>query len=230
MERNHFEEHYVARVGWLRAAVLGANDGIVSTASLIVGVAAASGRAEVLIAGMAGLVAGALSMAAGEYVSVSSQADTEKADRARELAEIKADPAEELRALAGIYERRGLTPALAQEVATALHAKDPLEAQLRDELGFSEHTEAKPLMAAAASAASFAIGAALPMATAALVPAVSITVWVTALSLLFLAVLGAVGAKAGGAPMVRAVARVVFWGGVAMAATALVGKMFGAVV
>lgn len=230
MERNHFEEHYVARVGWLRAAVLGANDGIVSTASLIVGVAAASGRAEVLIAGMAGLVAGALSMAAGEYVSVSSQADTEKADRARERAEIKADPAEELRALAGIYERRGLTPALAQEVATALHAKDPLEAHLRDELGFSEHTEAKPLMAAAASAASFAIGAAFPMATAALVPAVSITVWVTALSLLFLVVLGAVGAKAGGAPMVRAVARVVFWGGVAMAATALVGKMFGAVV
>ena len=230
MERNHFEEHYVARVGWLRAAVLGANDGIVSTASLIVGVAAASGRAEVLIAGMAGLVAGALSMAAGEYVSVSSQADTEQADRAREQAEISADPAEELRALAGIYERRGLSAALAQEVAEALHAKDALEAHLRDELGFSEHTEAKPLMAAAASAASFAIGAALPMATAALVPEAAISVWVTALSLLFLAVLGAVGAKAGGAPIPRAVARVVFWGGVAMAVTALVGKLFGAVV
>lgn len=230
MERNHFEEHYVARVGWLRAAVLGANDGIVSTASLIVGVAAASGRAEVLIAGMAGLVAGALSMAAGEYVSVSSQADTEQADRARERAEITVDPAEELRALAGIYERRGLSAALAQEVAEALHAKDPLEAHLRDELGFSEHTEAKPLMAAAASAASFAIGAALPMATAALVPDAAISVWVTALSLLFLAVLGAVGAKAGGAPIPRAVARVVFWGGVAMAVTALAGKLFGAVV
>ncbi len=230
MERNHFEEHYVARVGWLRAAVLGANDGIVSTASLIVGVAAASGRAEVLIAGMAGLVAGALSMAAGEYVSVSSQADTEQADRAREQAEIAADPEEELRALAGIYERRGLTAALAHEVATALHAKDPVEAHLRDELGFSEHTEAKPLVAAAASAASFAVGAALPMATAALVPEAAISVWVTALSLLFLAVLGAVGAKAGGAPILRAVVRVVFWGGVAMAVTAVVGKLFGAVV
>ena len=230
MERNHFEEHYVARVGWLRAAVLGANDGIVSTASLIVGVAAASGRAEVLIAGMAGLVAGALSMAAGEYVSVSSQADTEKADRAREQAEILADPVEELRALAGIYERRGLSASLAQEVATALHAKDPLAAHLRDEFGFSEHTEAKPLMAAAASAASFAVGAALPMATAALVPEAGISLWVTTLSLIFLAVLGAVGAKAGGAPVLRAVVRVVFWGGVAMAVTAAVGKLFGAVV
>ncbi len=230
MERGHYEEHFVARVGWLRAAVLGANDGIVSTASLIVGVAAASGRAEVLIAGMAGLVAGALSMAAGEYVSVSSQADTEKADRRREAAEIQADPAEELRALAEIYERRGLNPALAQDVAKALHAKDPLEAHLRDELGFSEHTEAKPLVAAASSAASFALGAALPMATAALVPEAAISLWVTGLSLIFLAVLGAVGAKAGGAPMLRAVARVVFWGAVAMAVTALVGKMFGAVV
>jgi vacuolar iron transporter family protein len=230
VERDHYEEHYVARVGWLRAAVLGANDGIVSTASLIVGVAAASGRAEVLIAGMAGLVAGALSMAAGEYVSVSSQADTEKADRRREAAEIKANPPGELRALAGIYERRGLTPALAQEVAVALHAKDPLEAHLRDELGFSEHTEAKPLVAAVSSAASFALGAALPMATAALVPEAAISLWVTALSLTFLAVLGAVGAKAGGAPMPRAVARVVFWGAVAMAVTAVVGKMFGAIV
>lgn len=230
MERNHFEEHYVARVGWLRAAVLGANDGIVSTASLIVGVAAASGRAEVLIAGMAGLAAGALSMAAGEYVSVSSQADTEKADSARERAEIAADPAEELRALAGIYEQRGLEPVLALQVATALHAKDPLAAHLRDELGFSEHTEAKPLVAAVASAASFAVGAALPMATAALVPEAGISLWVTALSLIFLAVLGAVGARAGGAPILRAVARVTFWGAVAMAVTALVGKLFGAVV
>lgn len=230
MERNHYEEHYVARVGWLRAAVLGANDGIISTASLIMGVAAASGRTEVLVAGMAGLVAGALSMAAGEYVSVSSQADTEKADTARERAEIAADPTEELRALAGIYEDRGLTPALALEVATALHDKDPLAAHLRDELGFSEHTEAKPLVAAGASAASFAVGAALPMATAALAPEAGISLWVTVLSLIFLAVLGAIGAKAGGAPMARAVVRVTFWGTVAMVVTALVGTLFGAVV
>jgi VIT1/CCC1 family predicted Fe2+/Mn2+ transporter len=179
---------------------------------------------------MAGLVAGALSMAAGEYVSVSSQADTEKADTERERAEIAADPEEELRALAGIYEDRGLSPELALQVATALHAKDPLAAHLRDELGFSEHTEAKPLIAAGASAASFAIGAALPMATAALVPETAISLWVTVLSLLFLAALGAVGAKAGGAPILRAVLRVTFWGAVAMAVTALVGHLFGAVV
>ena len=161
MERNHYEDHYVARVGWLRAAVLGANDGIVSTASLIVGVAAASDRSGVMLAGMAGLAAGALSMAAGEYVSVSSQADTEKADTERERAEIAADPQEELRALAGIYEDRGLSPDLALQVATALHAKDPLAAHLRDELGFSHHSEAKPLVAAGASALSFAVGAAM---------------------------------------------------------------------
>ncbi len=230
MERSHYEEHYVARIGWLRAAVLGANDGIVSTASLIVGVAAASGRAEVLVAGMAGLAAGALSMAAGEYVSVSSQSDTEKADTAREQAELDADPAEELRALASIYEDRGLEPALALQVATALHAKDPLAAHLRDELGFSEHSEAKPLVAAGASALTFAVGAALPLAAAALVPEAQITLWVTTLSLLFLALLGAIGAKAGGAPMLRAVARVTFWGAVAMAVTAAVGALFGAVV
>lgn len=230
MERSHYEEHYVARIGWLRAAVLGANDGIVSTASLIVGVAAASGRAEVLVAGMAGLAAGALSMAAGEYVSVSSQSDTEKADTAREQAELDADPAEELRALASIYEDRGLEPALALQVATALHAHDPLPAHLRDELGFSEHSEAKPLVAAGASALTFAVGAALPLATAALVPEAQITLWVTALSLLFLALLGAIGAKAGGAPVLRAVARVTFWGAVAMAVTAAVGALFGAVV
>lgn len=230
MERNHYEEHYVARVGWLRAAVLGANDGIVSTASLIVGVAAASDRAAVLVAGMAGLAAGALSMAAGEYVSVSSQADTEKADTERERAEIAADPQEELRALASIYEDRGLTRDLARQVAEQLHAKDPLAAHLRDELGFSEHTEAKPLIAAGASAASFAVGAALPMATAALVPASGIALWVTVLSLIFLAALGAVGAQAGGAPVLRAVIRVTFWGAVAMAVTAAVGHLFGAVV
>ena len=230
MERSHYEEHYVARIGWLRAAVLGANDGIVSTASLIVGVAAASGRAEVLVAGMAGLAAGALSMAAGEYVSVSSQSDTEKADTAREQAELDADPAEELRALARIYEDRGLDPDLALQVATALHAHDPLAAHLRDELGFSEHSEAKPLVAAGASALTFAVGAALPLAAAALVPEAQITLWVTTLSLLFLTLLGAIGAKAGGAPVLRAVARVTFWGAVAMAVTAAVGALFGAVV
>ena len=230
MERRHREEHYVARVGWLRAAVLGANDGIVSTASLIVGVAAASGRAEVLIAGAAGLAAGALSMAAGEYVSVSSQADTERADIARERAEIASDPAEELRALAAIYEDRGVPADLARQVAAALHEKDALAAHVRDDLGIHGHTEARPLVAAIASAATFAVGAALPLATAAVVPEASITFWVTALSLIFLAVLGAVGARAGGAPVLRAVARGTFWGAGAMAVTALVGKLFGAVV
>ena len=169
-------------------------------------------------------------MAAGEYVSVSSQADTETADPERERAEIAADPAEELRALASIYEDRGLQPALALRVATALAAKNPLAAHLRDELGFSEHTEAKPLLAAAASAASFALGAALPMATAALVRQAAILLWVTVLLLAFLALLGAVGARAGGAPIRRAVIRVTFWGAAAMAGTALVGKLVGAVV
>lgn len=230
MERNHREEHYVARVGWLRAAVLGANDGIVSTASLIVGVAAASGRAEVLVAGAAGLAAGALSMAAGEYVSVSSQSDTEAADIRRERAEIEADPAEELRALAGIYEDRGVPPDLARQVAEALHARDPLAAHVRDELGIFDHNEAKPLSAAAASAMTFGVGAALPLVTAMLVPEAQIALWVTTLSLVFLAVLGAVGARAGGAPVPRAVARVTFWGGVAMAVTWAVGHVFGAVV
>ncbi|WP_374395462.1 VIT family protein [Tabrizicola sp.] len=230
MERNHREDHYVARVGWLRAAVLGANDGIVSTASLIVGVAAASGRGEVLLAGMAGLAAGALSMAAGEYVSVSSQSDTEAADVEREKAEIAADPEEELRALAGIYEDRGVPPELARQVAEALHARDPLAAHVRDELGIFEHTEARPLVAAGASALTFAVGAALPLATTALVPEAVISLWVTGLSLVFLAVLGAVGAKAGGASVWRGVVRVTFWGAVAMAVTALVGKLFGAVV
>ncbi len=220
----------MARIGWLRAAVLGANDGIVSTASLIVGVAAASGRAEVLVAGMAGLAAGALSMAAGEYVSVSSQADTEAADIVREKAEISANPAEEQRALAGIYERRGVPTDLAREVAAALHASNALGAHVRDELGISEHTEARPLIAAMASATTFAVGAALPLATAALVPEATISLWVTGLSLMFLALLGAVGARAGGAPVMRAVLRVTFWGAAAMAVTALVGKIFGTVV
>ncbi len=203
----------MSRVDWLRAAVLGANDGIVSTASLIVGVAAASGRAEVLLAGLAGLAAGALSMAAGEYVSVSSQTDTEKADADRERAEIVADPAEELRGLAGIYESRGLEPALALQVATALHAKDTLVTHLRDELGFSDHSKAKPLVASAACAASFTVEAALPLAVAFWVPEARISLWVPLLSLLFLAVLGAVGAKSGAAPILRAVLRITFWGG-----------------
>lgn len=228
MERRHREEHFVARVGWLRAAVLGANDGIVSTASLIVGVAAASGRSEVLIAGAAGLAAGALSMAAGEYVSVSSQADSERADIARERGEIDADPAEELRALASIYEERGLPADLARQVAVALHQKDALAAHVRDELGIHSHTEARPLVAALASAGTFAVGAALPLAAAALAPEAAISLWVTVLSLIFLALLGAVGATAGGAPVLRAVMRVTFWGAVAMAVTALVGTLFGA--
>ncbi len=230
MERKHREEHFAARIGWLRASVLGANDGILSTASLIVGVAGASDRTGVLLAGTAGLVAGALSMAAGEYVSVSSQADMEKADTERERVEIATDPQEELHALAEIYQERGLTPDLALQVATALHAKDALAAHMRDELGLSEHTVAQPLVAAGASALSFAVGAAMPLAAAALVPEASISLWVTATSLAFLAVLGAVGAQAGGAPIGRAILRVTFWGAVAMAVTAVVGKLFGAVV
>ncbi len=228
MDQNHAERHYVSRAGWLRAAVLGANDGILSTASLIVGVAATYGRAEVLVAGTAGLVAGALSMAAGEYVSVSSQADMEKADTERERAEIAADPVEELHALARIYQERGLSAALALEVANELHAKDALAAHLRDELGFSEHSEAKPLLAAGTSALSFAVGAAMPVLAAILVPEARISLWVTISSLAFLSLLGAVGAKTGGAPAMRAVVRVTFWGAVAMAVTYGVGKLFGA--
>lgn len=230
MERSHREEHYIARVGWLRAAVLGANDGIISTASLILGVAATGDRAAVLTAGAAGLAAGALAMAAGEYVSVSSQADTERADIAREGDEIAQDPEEELRALAGIYQDRGLDPALARQVAEALHAKDPLAAHVRDELGISAHTEANPLVASLASAATFAAGAALPLAAASLAPEPVLAWWVVGASLVFLAGLGAVGAQAGGAPVLRATARVTFWGAVAMAVTAAVGHLFGAVV
>ena len=230
MERDHLESHYIARVGWLRAAVLGANDGIVSTASLIVGVAAVSGRAEILLAGAAGLTAGALSMAAGEYVSVSSQADAEKADLARERIEIEADQAGEERTLANIYQRRGVPEALALQVAAALHQADALAAHARDELGISDVTEAKPLLAAAASALAFAFGAILPLAIAFWVPIADISLWVTVASLIILAALGAVGAKAGGAPIFRAMVRVTFWGAVAMAVTALVGQIFGAVV
>jgi VIT1/CCC1 family predicted Fe2+/Mn2+ transporter len=232
MERDHpFERHYAHRIGWLRAAVLGANDGIVSTASLVVGVAAAeSGRSAVLIAGVAGLVAGAMSMAAGEYVSVSSQADIEKADMVRERREHEQHPERELRELQDIYEKRGLTSELAQQVAVQLTASGALVAHARDELGFSDSSAARPVQAALASAASFGVGAALPLATTALVPTARIIPAVTLSSLLFLALLGSLAARAGGAGHVRGAIRVTFWGALAMALTALVGRVFGAVV
>jgi VIT1/CCC1 family predicted Fe2+/Mn2+ transporter len=226
----HKERHRSGTIGWLRAAVLGANDGLISTSSLVVGVAAAqSGREPVLIAAMAGLVAGALSMAAGEYVSVSSQADTESADLAREKRELAADPELELAELAGIYEARGLTPELAAQVAHQLTAKDALAAHARDELGQSEVTRAKPLQAALASAAAFATGAAPPLLLVIALPLARLTAGVTAASLLLLVLLGALAARLGGAPVARGAARVTFWGAVAMAATAAVGRLFGAV-
>jgi VIT1/CCC1 family predicted Fe2+/Mn2+ transporter len=226
----HLERHLIARIGWLRAAVLGANDGIVSTASLIVGVAAAAqGRSEILVAGVAGLVAGAMSMAAGEFVSVSSQADTERADIARETRELATEPAAELDELAGIYAARGVEPALARQVAQQLMAKDALGAHARDELGISEVTAARPIQAAIASALTFSAGAALPLAAALLSPLHLIVPAVAVAGMLFLAVLGAVGAQAGGAPMWKAVARVTFWGAAAMALTAGVGTLFGVV-
>ncbi|OYX99636.1 MAG: hypothetical protein B7Y78_00320 [Caulobacter sp. 35-67-4] len=212
----------------MRAAVLGANDGIVSTASLIVGVAAASqGRGEILVVGVAGLVAGAMSMAAGEYVSVSSQSDTERADLAREKAELDTQPDFELDELAGLYVARGVEPAVARVVASQLMAKDALGAHARDELGISEITTAKPIQAALTSALTFALGAALPLAVAIVVPASAIVLAVSAASLLFLALLGGVGARVGGAPIGKAVARVTFWGAIAMGLTAGVGAVFG---
>lgn len=224
----HPESHLVSRIGWLRAAVLGANDGIVSTASLIVGVAAAgSGRTEVLVAGLAGLVAGAMSMAAGEYVSVSSQSDTEQADLARERAELAAQPAFEHEELARIYVGRGVEPDLARQVAGQLMAHDALAAHARDELGISETTAARPIQAAMASAATFAVGAALPLLVALLAPPPLRVMAVFATALVFLALLGAVGARAGGAAPRRAVLRVTFWGALAMALTAGVGALFG---
>lgn len=228
MSPRHIERHLVQRVGWLRAAVLGANDGIVSTASLVVGVAAAAqGRSEVLLAGVAGLVAGAFSMAAGEYVSVSSQADTESADLARERAELRDQPEFERRELAGFYTARGVAPELALQVADQLMAKDALGAHARDELGISEITAARPVQAALTSAATFSAGAALPLAGALLAPEGYIPIVVSGASILFLALLGAVGARAGRAPIGEAVARVTFWGALAMAATAGVGALFG---
>lgn len=227
----HLERHLVARIGWLRAAVLGANDGIVSTASLIVGVAAAAtGRPEVLIAGAAGLVAGAMSMAAGEYVSVSSQSDTEKADLARETAELAADPEAEAKELTGIYISRGLDPDLAAQVAAQMMARDALGAHARDELGISETTTARPIQAALTSAATFSVGAALPLLVAILAPLPQVPVAVSVASLIFLGVLGAVGAKAGGAGMVKPTVRVMFWGALAMAITAGIGSLVGTAV
>ena len=226
--RTHVEAHRTQHIGWLRAAVLGANDGIVSTASLLVGVAMANAsQANVLMTGVAALVAGAMSMAAGEYVSVHSQADTEQADLAREKAELSKDPAAELRELAAIYAARGLTKALASEVAVQLTAHDALATHSRDELGISNAFCAKPLQAALSSAASFAVGAALPLATAALVPANALVVWVAIASLLSLGGLGVVAARAGGASVLTSVWRVTFWGVLAMAATAGVGWLFG---
>ena len=224
----HVERHRTAHIGWLRAAVLGANDGLISTASLVVGVAASeSDRAAVLIAGFAGLVAGAMSMAAGEYVSVSSQADTEKADLARERRELATQPEAELAELTGIYVSRGLSPELAQRVAAELTARDALAAHAREELGLSEVLSARPLQAALSSAGSFALGAALPVTIAALASETQIARWVTASTLVLLTVLGAVAAKVGGASMGRGAARVAFWGALAMAASALVGRLFG---
>jgi VIT1/CCC1 family predicted Fe2+/Mn2+ transporter len=228
--RRHTERHRTTRLGWLRAAVLGANDGIVSTASLVLGVAAAnSNRTAVLVAGVAGLVAGAMSMAAGEYVSVHSQADTENADLLRERKELETDPAAERRELTAIYVTRGLDQALAQQVAAQLMEHDALGAHARDELGISETLSARPVQAALSSAASFAVGALLPLAAIALAPAQGLLAWVFGMSLLFLAALGAVSARVGGAKVWPGTWRVTFWGALAMAITAGVGALFGAV-
>lgn len=225
------EGHIIERVGWLRAAVLGANDGIVSTASLIAGVASANSSSKtILVAGIAGLVAGALSMAAGEYVSVSSQADAENADLARERKELADQPDFELQELADIYVKRGIDPLLARQVAQQLMARDALGAHAREELGISELTTARPITAAMASAACFAVGAAVPVLVAVFSPDGQETLLVTGASLVSLAALGAIGARAGGANIWRATLRVTFWGALAMALTAAIGHLSGAVV
>jgi VIT1/CCC1 family predicted Fe2+/Mn2+ transporter len=224
----HRETHLIERIGWLRAAVLGANDGLISTASLIVGVAAASpSRNEVLVAGIAGLVAGAMSMAAGEYVSVSSQADTEKADLARERRELAEQPEAELSELTQIYVDRGVAPDLARQVAQQMMAKDAFAAHARDELGLAPHVIARPVQAALTSAATFALGAAFPLLIAMLAPARGLTWTVSLACLVGLAALGAIGARTGGSDVVRATLRVTFWGAVAMATTALIGALIG---
>jgi VIT1/CCC1 family predicted Fe2+/Mn2+ transporter len=228
MSRMHRENHLVSRIGWLRAAVLGANDGIVSTASLIVGVASASAASsEVLVAGIAGLVAGAMSMAAGEYVSVSSQSDTENADLDRERKELATQPEAERQELAQIYVARGVERELALKVADQLTAKDALAAHAHDELGISEMTTARPIQAALTSAATFSIGAAMPLLMVLVSPASMLVIAVSAASLVFLALLGAIGARAGGANIIRATARVTFWGAFAMALTAGIGALVG---
>jgi len=227
----HREFHRTENIGWLRAAVLGANDGLISTSSLVVGVAAANpAPGAVLVAALAGLVAGALSMAAGEYVSVSSQADTEGADLARERHELATSPESEHTELQRIYVARGLAPELAAQVADQLTAHDALGAHARDELGMSESTRARPVQAALASAAAFAVGAALPLVLAAFWPARSLSIAVGGSSLVLLAVLGGTAARLGGAPLAAGAARVAFWGAVAMASTALVGRLFGTAV
>lgn len=229
--RRHSESHLVSRIGWLRAAVLGANDGIVSTASLIVGVAAAAAKpSDVLIAGVAGLVAGAMSMAAGEYVSVSSQSDTEQAELARERRELSTDAVSEHEELADIYVKRGVDPVIARKVAEQLMAKDALAAHARDELGISETTTARPIQAALTSALTFSVGAAMPLLAVLMAPSGWLVPTVSAASLLFLALLGAIGAKTGGANVARATMRVTFWGALAMALTAGIGALFGTVV
>lgn len=231
MSRLHLESHFILRIGWLRAAVLGANDGIVSTASLIVGVAAAAApTSEVLLAGIAGLVAGAMSMAAGEYVSVSSQSDTEEADLDRERSELADHPEIEHDELTQIYVKRGIEPALARQVAEQLMAKDALGAHALDELGISEITTARPIQAALTSAATFAIGAAMPLAMVIVSPTAMLVPIVSVASLAFLALLGGIGAHAGGASVVTGTMRVTFWGALAMALTAGIGALVGKVV
>lgn len=228
MRALHKESHLIERIGWLRAAVLGANDGLISTSSLIVGVAAATPAShEILVAGVAGLVAGAMSMAAGEYVSVSSQADTEKADMAREQHELATQPEAELAELAAIYEQRGLSADLARQVAEQMMAKDAFEAHARDELGLTSHVMARPVQAAFTSAVTFSTGAALPLIVALLAPPRTATWTVSITCLIGLAVLGAIGARTGGASIWKPTARVVFWGAVALASTAIIGFLVG---
>jgi VIT1/CCC1 family predicted Fe2+/Mn2+ transporter len=230
-QRSHQERHRTERIGWLRAAVLGANDGIISTASLVAGVAAANAsHASIMTTAVAGLVAGAMSMAAGEYVSVHSQADTENADLARERKELETDQEAEHRELSSIYVQRGLDRHLADKVAAQLMAHDALGAHARDELGITETTSARPLQAAAASAGSFAVGAALPLVVVLLAPQQGLLYWIVASAVFFLALLGAAAAAVGGTPVFRSVLRVSFWGTLAMAVTAAVGAAFGAVV
>jgi VIT1/CCC1 family predicted Fe2+/Mn2+ transporter len=231
MKIKHRERHKTGRIGWLRAAVLGANDGIVSTASLIIGVAAAGATSHnILIAGLAGLVAGAMSMAAGEYVSVYSQADTENAELEREKRELEVDDEGERMELAGIYVSRGLEPKLARQVADQLMAHDALAAHARDELGITEAMSARPLQAAGFSAVSFSLGAAMPLVTSLLAPTAWVITWVALSSLVFLSVLGAIAARAGGASVAKGAIRVLFWGAMAMLATDIVGRIFGTAV